>query len=76
MFKELDTAVLARDLPAHHLVEGDIGAIVYRSPDGRAFDVEFVTADGRTVSVERLPASDVRTMRNDEILHARKVTTS
>jgi len=75
MFKELDTAVLARNLPAHRLVEGDIGAIVYRSPDGRAFDVEFVTADGRTVTVERLAASDVRTMRNDEILHARRITT-
>jgi hypothetical protein len=74
MFKELDTAVLGRNLPAHRLVEGDIGAIVYRSPDGRAFDVEFVTADGRTVTVERLPATDIRTMRNDEILHARRLT--
>jgi len=75
MLRELDTAVLKRDLPAHGLVTGDIGAIVFRSPDGRAFDVEFVTADGRTVSVERLAATDLRPMRDDEILHARRVTT-
>ena len=76
MLNELDTTVLVRDLPEHGLVRGDIGAIVYRSPDGRAFDVEFVTADGRTVTVERLSATDVRPMRDDEILHARRVATS
>jgi hypothetical protein len=74
MFKELDTAVLTRDLPEHRLVEGDIGTIVYRSPDGLAFEVEFVTADGRTVSVERLSASDLRPIRDDDILHARRIT--
>jgi hypothetical protein len=74
MFKELDTAVLTRDLPEHRLVEGDIGAIVYRSPDGLVFEVEFVTADGRTVSVERLSTSDLRPMRDDDILHARRIT--
>jgi ATP-dependent exoDNAse (exonuclease V) alpha subunit len=74
MLEELDTAVLTRDLPAQGLVTGDIGAIVHRSPDGQALDVEFVTADGRTVAVERLSASDLRPMRDDEILHARKVS--
>jgi len=75
MPNELDTTVLTRELPDHGLVRGDIGAIVYRSPDGRAFDVEFVTADGRTVTVERLAATDIRPMRDDEILHARRVAT-
>jgi hypothetical protein len=75
MLNELDTTVLMRELPDHGLVRGDIGAIVYRSADGRAFDVEFVTAGGRTVGVERLSASDIRPMRDDEILHARRVST-
>ena len=75
MPNELDTTVLMRDIPEHGLVRGDIGAIVYRSRDGRAFEVEFVTADGRTVTVERLSATDIRPMRDDEILHARRVAT-
>jgi len=31
-FKELDTVVLDRDLPEHHLKKGDLGAVVQVCP--------------------------------------------
>jgi hypothetical protein len=60
-----------RDVPQHALVRGDVGAVVYRSPDGLSFEVEFVTADGRTVTILTLDRSDIRSLTSDEILHAR-----
>ena len=73
MVQELDTVVLTRDLSEYHLAEGDIGAVVHRYPDGAAFEVEFVTAGGNTVAVLTLTASDVRPLRDPEILHARQL---
>src|SRR6266511_1799723 len=46
-FRRLDVVVLERDLPAHGLKRGDLGAVVeLYEPDG--LEVEFVTASGRT----------------------------
>jgi hypothetical protein len=71
--RELDMAVLTRDLPEHELIEGDIGTVVHRSADGSVFEVEFVTGDGRTVVVLSLGASDLRAVGQGEILHARRL---
>ena len=72
MLRELDIAVLTRDLTEHELIEGDIGTVVHRSADGSAFEVEFVTGGGRTV-VLSLDASDLRAVGQGEILHARQL---
>ncbi|MCI0435518.1 MAG: DUF4926 domain-containing protein [Gemmatimonadetes bacterium] len=71
MIEELDTVVLTRDVPEHGLVSGDVGAVVHRYEGGSLFEVEFVTAEGRTVTVLQLTPSDLRPMAGDEILHAR-----
>lgn len=71
MIHELDTVVLARDLKAHSLRRGDVGAVVHRYADGEAFEVEFVTGEGATVAVVTLTEDDVRPMRREEILHVR-----
>ena len=73
MIHELDTVVLTRDINEHGLQQGDVGAVVHVYPDGVAFEVEFVTAEGWTVAVLTLSASDVRPMREREILHAREL---
>ena len=59
LFHELDTVVLLRDLPEAGLRAGDLGAVVqvYSSD---AVEVEFVTASGRTLAVETLPAHSLR----------------
>jgi len=71
MIHELDTVVLARDLKAHSLRRGDVGAVVHCYADGEAFEVEFVTGEGATVAVVTLTEDDVRPMRREEILHVR-----
>lgn len=73
MIQELDTVVLTRDIEAHNLEQGDIGAVVHCHEDGSAFEVEFVTGEGRTVAVLTLDREDIRPMGDREILHARAI---
>jgi hypothetical protein len=73
MIKELDTVVLTRDIAKHGLVEGDIGVVVHCYADGAAYEVEFITAEGRTIAVLTLNLNDVRLMSSREILHVREV---
>ena len=54
MIRELDTVVLAKDLRIYGLKRGDVGAVVHCYADGKAFEVEFVTGDGKTIAVLRL----------------------
>jgi len=74
MIRELDTVVLTHDIAEHGLIEGDIGVAVHCYADGNAYEVEFVTAEGRTIAVLTLNLNDVRLMSNREILHVREIT--
>ncbi len=76
MIRELDTVVLTRDVPEPGLKKGDVGAVVHRYAEGRAFEVEFVTAEGKTVAVLTLTEADIRPMRSGEILHARELASA
>ena len=73
MIRELDTVALTRDVEERGLKRGDVGAVVHCYEDGAAFEVEFVTADGRTVAVLTLSARDVRRLGERDILHAREL---
>ncbi len=73
MIKELDPVVLTRDLPEHGLEAGDVGAVVHVYAEANSYDVEFVSAEGRTLALVTLPVSDLRTMAGREILHARRL---
>ena len=73
MIKECDMVVLTHDVNINGLTEGDIGVVVHCYSDGRAYEVEFVTAEGKTLAVLTLTAEDVRLMKEKEILHAREV---
>jgi hypothetical protein len=75
MMKPHDTVVLRRSLPDHGLEKGDVGAVVHRhSPD--AFEVEFISAEGRTVAVVTLQAEDIRPVRAGDMLHVRSLVRS
>ena len=76
MIRELDTVVLTRDLEEHGLKKGDVGAAVHCYRDDSAFEVEFVTAEGKTVAVLTLTTADVRPMQSDEILHVRPLASA
>ena len=78
-FRELDTVVLARDLPEAGLRAGDLGAVVMvygaaNAPDG--LEVEFVTASGRTQALRTLKHADVRAVRDDDLLAVRQAPTA
>lgn len=75
MIKELDMVVLAKDLKEYHLKRGDVGAVVHIYESGKAFEVEFVTGEGKTIAVVTLPAGDVRPMQRADILHVRAYAT-
>ena len=70
---ELDTVVLTTDSDEHNLKRGDVGAIVHCYEGNVAYEVEFVTADGRTIALLTLKSSDIRPMKSGEILHAREL---
>ncbi len=73
MIHELDTVVLNRDVKESGLAKGDIGAVVHSYKDGETFEVEFVTAEGKTVALLTLTALDIRPMKSREILHVREL---
>lgn len=73
MIKELDTVVLTHNIEEYGLKKGDIGAVVHCYADGSAFEIEFVTAEGRTLAVLTLTSEDIRLMSNREILHVREI---
>jgi hypothetical protein len=72
MIRELDTVVLTHDIEEHSLKEGDVGAVVHCYANGEAFEVEFVTAEGKMVALLTLTPADIRPMGSSEILHVRE----
>ena len=73
MVQELDTVVLTHDVSEYGLERGDIGAVVHCYKDGLTFEVEFVTADGKTIAVLMLNKTDIRTTSGREVLHTREL---
>ena len=72
MIKELDMVALTKDFESYGLKQGDIGTVVHKY--GReGFEVEFVTAEGKTVAVLTLEKNDVRALHGREILHVRDI---
>jgi uncharacterized protein DUF4926 len=70
VFKVADTVVLARDLPAHGLRAGDLGAVVeIYGPDG--LEVEFVTASGKTGALITVHVDDVRPVAENDLVAVR-----
>ena len=74
MIKELDPVVLTHDVEDYGLKAGDVGAVVHCYEDGLGFEVEFVTAEGKTVALLTLIAADIRPIDQAEILHVREVS--
>jgi hypothetical protein len=69
--QEHDLVVLQRDVPDLKLTRGDIGTVVGIYADGGAYEVEFMTAEGKTIDVLTLEQQDVRSFSGHEILHTR-----
>ncbi len=70
-FKELETVILTHDIKKDGLREGDMGAVVMVYDEGKAAEVEFVTATGKTVALVTLTSADVRDIKQNDVLHVR-----
>jgi hypothetical protein len=73
-FSETDTVVLVDDVDAAGLRAGDLGAIVLVH-DARTYEVEFVTAAGRTRSLVTLTEKQLRAINENDLLTVRSVPT-
>ena len=73
MIQELDRVVLSQPIPSLGLEAGDIGTVVLVHTDGKGFEVEFVTLDGETHAVTTLTQGDIRSIKPNELAHARTV---
>jgi len=69
-FALLETVVLNRDLPAHGLLAGDLGAVVELYADN-GVEVEFVRASGQTKALVTLKTTDLRAVAASDILSVR-----
>ena len=67
MIKEHERVVLKVPVPGNGLEKGDVGTVVH------AYEVEFVTLDGKTAAVVTLEAAQVRPVGDREIAHAREL---
>ncbi len=75
MIRELERVVLTAPVPAEHLEAGDVGTVVHVYADGKAFEVEFTTLEGKTAAVATVEAVNVRPVGRREITHAREMAT-
>ena len=72
MIAEHDLIVLTSDIPAESLVAGDVGTVVHLYSDGKAYEVEFTTISGETISVATVEAANLRPVGPGDISHARE----
>jgi hypothetical protein len=73
MIKEHESVVLARDLPQEHLQSGDVGVVVSVHGNGQAYEVEFMTLAGKTLTVVTLEADDIRPVNSRMLPHMREI---
>jgi hypothetical protein len=71
--KEHERVVLKTPMSAEGLEAGDVGTVVHVYRDDKAYEVEFLTLDGRTAAVVTLAAAQVRPVGHREITHARQL---
>ena len=76
MIKKHDRVVLRKGIPEEGLKTGDVGTVVHVYRKGEAFEVEFLTLHGETVTIATLDASQVRPVQKREITHARLLRAS
>ena len=71
--KEHDCVVLTADLPDEKLEAGDLGTVVHIHQGGIAYEVEFMTLDGRTVAVATVESDQLRPVSRHDISHVREL---
>lgn len=71
-FKLLEAVVLTKNLRKHGLKKGDLGTVV-EVYGANNYEVEFVTADGRTQALVSLNEKDLRPLEAKDIISVRSL---
>ena len=66
---EHDCAVLTADLPGEGLETGDVGTVIHIHKGGAAYEVEFTTLDGRTLTVATVESKKLRPVSRRDVAH-------
>ena len=66
MFNELEVVELTHNIKESKLKEGDRGTIVEIYKGGEAYEVEFISPDGKTSILLTLSSEDIRPIFNRE----------
>jgi len=74
MIKEHDCVVLKADLADAGLEAGDVGTVVHVHAGKKAFEVEFMTSLGRTITIATLYRTQIRPLSKSEVFHVRELT--
>lgn len=74
MLKEHSQVVLKKPLPHFGLEPGDVGVVVHVYQQAAAYEVEFLTFDGRTIGVETVDACDLRQAMGNAVVHERAIS--
>jgi hypothetical protein len=76
MIKEHDCVVLTQDLPGDRLQVGDVGTVVHIHRDDAAYEVEFVTLTGQTLTVATVLTSQLRPISHRDMSHVRQLVSA
>lgn len=71
MYREHAQVVLTCGLPALGLEPGDVGIVVHVHAGDAAYEVEFLSLDGRSIGVETLEARQLRPVSASAVPHER-----
>jgi hypothetical protein len=72
-FNEHDCVVLTADLPGEKLQRSDVGTVVHIHKGGVAYEVEFTTLDGRTLTVATVESKKLRPVSRRDVAHVREL---
>ena len=73
MISEHDRVVLNKAIPEMALESGDVGTVIHVHDGGKAYEVEFVSLDGKTSLAATVDASGLRAVHTREMPHARQL---
>jgi hypothetical protein len=70
---EHDSVVLTQDIPDEGLQAGDVGTVVHIHQGAAAYEVEFMTLTGLTITVATALASQLRPVSSRDVSHVREL---
>ena len=75
ILKEFEIVELTHDIPEHKLKKGESGTIVEIYKRGKAYEVEFMNEEGKTLALLTLTSDEINPVKDDDVPHVRSFNT-